>query len=129
MEAHTGGDYNCPDATPPQLSVKTWGGGGGSLGGSAGGCRGGLRVPNPNSKGHTTKCGLRVPNPNSRGHATKRGKEKQERKKECNVFAQKEFGAALGPGFCSECRIFTLQQTTFVWRPVLLIWCSKALWV
>ena len=33
----------------------------------------GLRVPNPNSRGHTTKCGLRVPNPNSRGHTTKRG--------------------------------------------------------
>ena len=47
----------------------------------------GLRVPNPNSRGHATKRGLRVPNPNSRGHATKRGKEKQERKKQRNVFA------------------------------------------
>ena len=26
----------------------------------------------------------------------------------------KEFGAALGRGFCSECTIFTSQQTTFV---------------
>ena len=26
----------------------------------------------------------------------------------------KEFGTALGPGLCSECRIFTSQQTTFV---------------
>ena len=42
-------------------------------------------VPNPNSRGHTTKRGLRDPNPNSRGHATKHGKEKQERKKEHNT--------------------------------------------
>ena len=33
----------------------------------------------------------------------------------------KEFGVALGPGFCSECRISTSPQTTFVERPVLLI--------
>ena len=26
----------------------------------------------------------------------------------------KELGAALGPGFCSECRIFIAQQTTIV---------------
>ena len=39
----------------------------------------------------------------------------------------KEVGAALGPGFCSECRIFTSQQTTFVSRPVLLIFRWKAL--
>ena len=33
----------------------------------------------------------------------------------------KEFGAALGLGLCSECTIVTLQQTTCVQRPVLLI--------
>ena len=32
------------------------------------------------------------------------------------------------PGKSSECKIFTSQQTTFVWRLVLLIWRSKHGW-
>ena len=39
---------------------------------------------------------------------------KQERKNAVPRSPLKEFGVALGPGFCSECRIFTSQQTTFV---------------
>ena len=31
-----------------------------------------IRVPNPNSRCHATKCGLRVANANWKGHATKR---------------------------------------------------------
>ena len=37
-------------------------------------------------------------------------------------------GTALEQGKSSECRIFTSQQTTFVWRPVLLISRSKHGW-
>ena len=88
----------------------------------------GLRVPGPNSRSHTTKRLLQVPNPNSRGHTTKRGEVKKERKKEHNTaFAPERTERALGPEFCSECKIFTSQQTTFVWQPVLLIFRWKAL--
>ena len=42
------------------------------------------------------------------------GNRNKKEKKNAVRSPQKEFGAALGPGFCSECRIFTSQQTTFV---------------
>ena len=41
-------------------------------------------------------------------------RDKKERKNAVPRPPLKEFGAAVGPWFCSECRIFTSQQTTFV---------------
>ena len=73
-------------------------------------------------------------------------RDKKERKNAVPRSPLKEFGAARGPGFCSQCKIFTSQQTTFSLQPVLrlplvrtfqqttlvqrlvmLIWQSKAL--
>ena len=42
------------------------------------------------------------------------GKRNKKERKNAVRSPQKELGAALGLGFCSECRIFTSQQTTFV---------------
>ena len=41
-------------------------------------------------------------------------RDKKERKNAVPRSPIKEFGAALWPAFCFECRIFTSQQTTFV---------------
>ena len=69
--------------------------------------------PHPQLEGPHGSVGVRIPN--SRGHA--KAWERETRKKERTQYRcspLKEFGAALGPGVCSECRIFTSQQTTFV---------------
>ena len=83
-------------------------------------------IPYPQLKGPRQSVGVRIPN--SRGHAKawesvsptrgatlKRGKEnKKDERKNAMCSPQKEFGAALGLGFCSKCKIFTSQQITFV---------------
>ena len=66
----------------------------------------------PNSRGHAKAWESVSP---TRGATPNRGKEnKKDERKNAVHSLQKEFGTALGPGFCSEGRIFTSQQTTFV---------------
>ena len=108
-----------PDATTPQLSVKTWGGGAGEAvwegvggmvwgggGGSAAARGGGVPkvggperdplLPHAYLQGGCVSGGLGV------------------RRYVCDKSLGKRERTALEPGKSSECRIFTLQQTTIV---------------
>ena len=107
-------DYICVD-----LGLGTHGFGFGHGGGRMTFCKGNhplTRLPKKTRKIATQQsvdCESLTP---TQG-ATQQSMGKRNKKESKNAVQRsplKEFGAALGPGFCSECRIFTSQQTTFV---------------